>query len=241
MEAMILAAGKGTRLMPLTADKPKALVEVGGCTLLERCVDKMIRSGIRHIVINTHHFAEQIHDFVKRKQFPADIFFSDETTELLDTGGGLLAAERFFTKTTPLLMHNVDIVSRVDFAQMESEAKKQNALALLCVSQRKTSRHLLFDSEFQLCGRDNQKADLVQRIGEKEIQYSYAFSGIHLLQPQIFDLFTLKGSFSIIDQYLALSQSQIIRPFVHESKNWFDVGKIEQIKEIDKALSEMGK
>ncbi len=233
---MIFAAGKGTRLKELTQQKPKALLEIAGATLLEHCLGKMIASGIKHIVINTHHFGEQIHDFVKRKNFAADIYFSDETDQLLETGGGLLAAERFFTKTKPILLHNVDVISEVDFAQLESEMNKENPLALLCVSNRKTQRHLLFDTDMQLCGRDNQKTDTEQRVGTKPVAKSYAFSGIHLVQPRIFDCFTLEGCFSILDQYLAFAHTERIRPFVHDSRNWYDVGKIEQLSDIEKEL-----
>ena len=239
MEAMLLAAGKGTRLQPLTNNKPKALVEVAGRTLLDRNIEKMISFGIRHIVINTYHFAEQIHEYVKQKHYAADIYFSDEKEDLLDTGGGLLNAERYFTKTQPILMHNVDIISDIDFNIAENELKKQSPLSLICVSERKSSRHLLFDSSMNLCGRDNQDKSITTLIENRTPAYKYAFSGIHFLQANIFDYLTMKGSFSIIDQYLELAKENHILPFVHNAERWFDVGKIEQLPMIEKTLKEL--
>lgn len=239
MEAMILAAGKGTRLRPLTDNKPKALIEVAGQTLLDRNIQKMISFGIKHIVINTHHFGEQIHDYVKRQNYNADIYFSDENDELLDTGGGLLAAEKLFTKTTPILLHNVDIISDIDFKKGENELKKQNALSLICVSERQSSRHLLFDENTNLCGRDNENNNTTTLIENRSPKYKYAFSGIHFIDPQIFDCFSMKGAFSIIDQYLEIAKQNLILPFIHDASAWFDVGKIEQLDKIENALRSM--
>ena len=236
MEAMILAAGKGSRLRPLTDNRPKALVEIAGQTLLDRNIRKMISFGIKHIVINTHYLGEQIHDYVKQKNYNADIYFSDEIESLLDTGGGLLAAEKYFTKTAPILLHNVDIISNIDFKNGENELKKQNALSLICVSERKSSRHLLFDETHNLCGRDNENNNTSTLIENRSPKYKYAFSGIHFIDPQIFNYFTMNGSFSIIDQYLEITKRQQILPYLHEASTWFDVGKIEEISEIEKKI-----
>ncbi len=233
---MILAAGMGTRLMPLTKDRPKALVEVAGCSLLERNIRKMIDFGIKHIVINTHHFPEQIHEHVKSKRYPADIYFSDEQEELLDTGGGFLNAEKYFTKTQPILLHNVDIISDVDFNQLVRRLQSEDTLALLCVSERQTDRHLLFNAAGTLCGRDNRRSNQTQIVGNQTPCKAYAFSGIHLLQASIFDCFTLSGSFSILEQYLRLADNYPIRPFLHSAEKWYDVGKIDSLKAIEKAL-----
>ena len=188
---MILAAGKGSRLRPLTDNRPKALVEIAGQTLLDRNIRKMISFGIKHIVINTHYLGEQIHDYVKQKNYNADIYFSEETECLLDTGGGLLAAEKYFSKTAPILLHNVDIISDIDFKNGENELKKQNALSLICVSERKSSRHLLFDETHNLCGRDNENNNTSTLIENRSPKYKYAFSGIHFIDPQIFNYFTI--------------------------------------------------
>lgn len=236
MEAMILAAGKGSRLRPLTDNRPKALVEIAGQTLLDRNIRKMISFGIKHIVINTHYLGEQIHDYVKQQNYNADIYFSDEIESLLDTGGGLLAAEKYFTKTAPILLHNVDIISNIDFKNGENELKKQNALSLICVSERKSSRHLLFDETHNLCGRDNENNNTSTVIENRSPKYKYAFSGIHFIDPQIFNYFTMNGSFSIIDQYLEITKRQQILPYLHEASTWFDVGKIEEISEIEKKI-----
>lgn len=241
MEAMILAAGRGTRLMPLTKDRPKALVELGGKTLLERCVEKMFDFGIEHIVINTHTFAEQIHEFVKRKGYGSKVDLSHEKDELLDTGGGLLAAKHFFSLSEPILVHNVDVISNVDFADLESEMLGQNADALLCCSERETSRHLLFDSASRLCGRDNRKEGTQQLCEDSVPQTSLAFSGIHLLNPQLLGAFTMRGAFSVLDQYLVLSPTHNIRPYLHSAAGWFDVGKADEFERIAKAVLEMEK
>lgn len=233
---MILAAGKGSRLRPLTDNRPKALVEIAGQTLLDRNICKMISFGIKHIVINTHYLGEQIHDYVKQQNYNADIYFSDEIENLLDTGGGLLAAEKYFTKTAPILLHNVDIISDIDFKNGENELKKQNALSLICVSERKSSRHLLFDETHNLCGRDNENNNTSTLIENRSPKYKYAFSGIHFIDPQIFNYFTMNGSFSIIDQYLEIAKQQQILPYLHEASTWFDVGKIEEISEIEKKI-----
>lgn len=233
---MILAAGKGSRLRPLTDNRPKALVEIAGQTLLDRNIRKMISFGIKHIVINTHYLGEQIHDYVKQQNYNADIYFSDEIESLLDTGGGLLAAEKYFTKTAPILLHNVDIISNIDFKNGENELKKQNALSLICVSERKSSRHLLFDETHNLCGRDNENNNTSTVIENRSPKYKYAFSGIHFIDPQIFNYFTMNGSFSIIDQYLEITKRQQILPYLHEASTWFDVGKIEEISEIEKKI-----
>lgn len=233
---MILAAGKGSRLRPLTDNRPKALVEIAGQTLLDRNIRKMISFGIKHIVINTHYLGEQIHDYVKQQNYNADIYFSDETEGLLDTGGGLLAAEKYFTKTTPILLHNVDIISEINFKKGENELKKQNALSLICVSERKSRRHLLFDGTHNLCGRDNENNNTSTVIENRSPKYKYAFSGIHFIDPQIFNYFTMNGSFSIIDQYLEIAKQHPILPYLHEASTWFDVGKIEEISEIEKKI-----
>ena len=139
MEAMILAAGRGSRLMPLTKDKPKALVEVAGCTLLHRNITKLINSNVRHIVINTHYLGELIHRFVENQNYDAEILFSDEEESLLDTGGGVWAARKLFSGTQPILLHNVDVVSDIDFADMERQLLNSDALAMIAVSSRETS------------------------------------------------------------------------------------------------------
>lgn len=236
MEAMILAAGRGSRLMPLTKDKPKALVEVAGCTLLHRNITKLINSNVRHIVINTHYLGELIHRFVEKQNYDAKILFSDEEESLLDTGGGVWAARKLFSGTQPILLHNVDVVSDIDFADMERQLLNSDALAMIAVSSRETSRHLLFDSQKHLCGRDNQTLNQTTLLPEREAAYSYAFGGVHILRPQIFDYFTHRGTFSIIDEYLSLAKDHHIDPIMHNAQTWFDVGKIEHLSAIEEAI-----
>ncbi len=227
--------------MPLTKDRPKALVELGGKTLLERCVEKMLDFGVGHIVINTHTFAEQIHDFVKRSPYASKVDLSHEKDELLDTGGGLLAARRFFSLSEPILVHNVDVISDVNFADLENEMGKQNAHALLCCSERETSRHLLFDGDSRLCGRDNLKEGTQRLCKGFYPRTSLAFSGIHILSPQLLKGFTMRGSFSVLDQYLAFSNLYNIHPYLHSAARWFDVGKADEFGKIAQAVLEMEK
>ncbi|NOX45428.1 MAG: nucleotidyltransferase family protein [Chlorobi bacterium] len=235
MKAMIFAAGLGTRLQPLTNDKPKALVQVNGKTLLENAINKIIRAGINEVIINVHHFAHQVIDFVKEKNsFGIDIRFSDESGKLLDTGGGLKKASWFLKGGEPFLIYNVDILSDIDLRQMISFHKENKVLVTLAVRERKTSRYLLFDEVFTLCGWQNVKT------GEKKIPVAkpdlkpFAFSGIHIIEPAIFNLMTESGRFSIIDVYLRLAKECKILGYDHSETQWFDLGRIENLKEAEK-------
>lgn len=238
MEAMIFAAGLGTRLRPLTDNRPKALVEVAGCTLLERCIRKLIGYGCKHIVINTHHFAQMIEEHIHTKHYPAEILLSNEKDMLLDTGGGLKNAESLFSKTQNIIVHNVDIISDVDLLGMERELNESDSIAMLAVSQRKTSRYLLFDNKNELCGWQDKKNN--REIISRNVSYTFpfAFSGIQILKPEIFGMIKRTGAFSIIDEYLELSKKEKIKAFIHKADHWFDVGKAEELKEIEKRLTE---
>src|SRR5574344_1992398 len=156
-QAFILAAGLGTRLKPLTNYLPKALVEVNGVSLLEHNINKLISFGCKHIVVNVHHFAELIIEHIANKNYNADIFISDETNKLLDTGGALLNAKNYFDFSKDILVHNVDILSKIDFLDLYNDHNLRNNLATLAVSQRQTSRYLLFDKDNKLCGWEKTK------------------------------------------------------------------------------------
>ena len=235
MNAMIYAAGMGTRLMPLTKNKPKALVEVQGITLIERAIKKLVRSGFDRIIVNVHHHAEQLIDFLNKNNFDVDIEISDETSKLLDTGGGLKKAEKFFDKNEAFLVYNVDVISDIDLNKMYDFHVTSGAIATLAVRNRKTSRYLLFDKKNDLIGWENIKT------GEKKISrkiegdfYRLAFSGIHVISPDIFNLINKTGKFSMIDVYLELAGNQTIKSFNHDDTFWMDIGSIENLKIINK-------
>jgi len=236
-QAMILAAGLGTRLKPLTLSKPKALVEVANVSLLEHNIKKLIDCGCNHIVINVHHFAEQIIEHISNKHYSADIFISDETNLLLDTGGGLVNAKHLFDSKNDILIHNVDIISKIDFLSFYKEHKENNSLATLAVSKRETSRYLLFNKENTLCGWENTKTGEKIISSENKNLTRWGFSGIQFINPELLNLIQQEGSFSIIPEYLKLSKSYPIKSYIHSKKIWVDVGKIEAIEKAEKLLS----
>lgn len=233
MEAMIFAAGLGTRLYPLTANKPKALVEVNGITLLERNILKLVSYGVNHIVVNVHHFPDMIIEFLKSKNFPCEVLISDERDELLNTGGGLIKAQNLFSKHEDILVHNVDILSDIDFSKLLATHKKNNSLATLAVRDRETSRYLLFNKKGFLSGWENKstKEQIIKR--EDQDLESLAFSGIQIVSPYIFEKNKLSGAFSMIDLYLSLAKEYNISSFVHNDDKWIDVGKQASVEKAE--------
>jgi len=231
MKAMIFAAGLGTRLRPLTDSMPKALIEIDGAPLIQHVLGRLIEAGVTEVMINLHHYPEQIRAFLAhRNNFGIHIEYSEEK-RLLDTGGGLRRVRHFFSDDKPFLVHNVDILSTIDFAAMAAQFKKSNCLALLAVNQRTTSRYLLFDAENTLCGWKSVAED--RRITAREpmgLEQERAFCGIHLVSPDIFGKITEKGAFSIIQTYLRLAQEgERICAFPAGRFAWRDVGKLDQI------------
>jgi NDP-sugar pyrophosphorylase family protein len=238
MKAMIFAAGLGTRLYPYTADRPKALVEVAGKTLLERAVEKVSQSGFQEIVINIHHFGQQIIDFLESKNnFGLPILISDEREQLLDTGGGIKrAADYLSDKSNPFLVYNVDVLSSLDLSDFLDYHIKKGGLATLGVRKRETSRYFLFDEKMLLSGWRNISSGDEKIVRQSVALENFAFSGIHLIQPEIFDLITETGKFSMVDLYLRLAQEHNIYGFHDTSDLWMDLGKPEQLKEAEKLL-----
>ncbi len=237
-EAMVFAAGLGTRLYPLTQNKPKALVEVAGKTLLEHTLLKLKNEGASRIVINVHHFADLVVQYLEAHDyFGLPIYISNEKEQLLDTGGGLQKAAPLFSGKHPILIHNIDIISSLPLQSVLSYHQEKEALATLCVRARKTSRHLLFDQENCLCGWENNITG-EQRISraEKEVK-RLAFSGIHIINPALFKLIDEKGVFSIIDLYLRLAQHHKLRGFIDETPTWMDLGKLDQLAWAEKLLT----
>ncbi|PTN06797.1 nucleotidyltransferase family protein [Mangrovibacterium marinum] len=238
MKAMLFAAGLGTRLKPLTDNKPKALVEIGGITLLERCINQLKENGIRDIVINIHHFGDQIKDFLKQHQnFGLSIAISDERDALLDTGGAILKAKPWLTGSEPILLINVDILTNLNFKALLDDHLRNKALATLVVRRRSTSRYLLFKEQI-LVGWENKKSGeiKVSRPGEIAEAEEFAFSGIHLIQPQLLDKITESGKFAIIDLYLRLARQHTIRAFVDSSSVWMDLGKISELSQAEELV-----
>ena len=239
MKAMIFAAGLGTRLKPLTDRIPKALVPVQGKPLLEHLILKLKTADFNELVINVHHFPDQIISFLQQKNnFGLRIDISDERDMLLDTGGGLLKARRFFTDE-PFLAHNVDILSNLDLKDLMSAHCKNN-LATVVVSQRQTARYLLFDTKNQLRGWQNiQTGETKPREVNTDGLHPLAFSGIQVLSPAIFNCMSdMPPKFSIIDLYLKCCTTHNIQAYVPNNYRMLDVGKINIIQEAEEFLGE---
>jgi NDP-sugar pyrophosphorylase family protein len=234
MKAMILAAGLGTRLRPLTNDRPKALVEVTGHTLLEITLRRLASFGIQEVIVNVHHFADMVVEYLKKNNnFGMRIEISREEDVLLDTGGGLKQAEWFFLQdrqpSEPFLLHNVDVISTIDFARMLTFHRENAALATLAVQQRETSRQLLFDERGRLCGRQT-GANAPEMVRPSQQLTALAFSGVHIISPQLLSLITEQGVFSIVTTYLRLAaEGHRIIAFHADPYYWRDLGKPENI------------
>lgn len=237
MKAMVLAAGLGTRLRPLTGDRPKALVEVAGRTMLEITLERLRAFGVREVIVNAHHFADRIAPYLKAHgDFGMRVEISREDL-LLDTGGGLKKAAPFFLEGggaagagEPFLLHNVDILSTVDLARMAQFHAQRGALATLAVQDRETSRYLLFGEDLQLAGRraGHGRADEIVRPASP--LKPLAFCGIHIISPRIFSLLTEQGAFSIIDVYLRLATAgESILAFRADQYYWRDLGRPEHV------------
>jgi NDP-sugar pyrophosphorylase family protein len=238
MRAMIFAAGLGTRLKPLTDQLPKALVEVNGTTLLEHAVRKLEKAGITEIIVNVHHHAGLIIDFLKRKNnFGLQMEISDESDQLLDTGGGLKKATWFFKKNETFLLYNVDVLTDLDLNLMAETHAQGNSLVTLAVRDRKTSRYFLFDDTMNLCGWKNVDTSkkIISRTSEGNY-HSYAFSGVHIVSPEIFNLITENGVFSLTEVYLRLATYHKIIGYPHNSGYWLDAGSPEKLNEARQLL-----
>jgi len=213
MRAMILAAGLGTRLRPLTDDRPKALVEIAGRTLLEINLSRLRAYGIREVIINVHHFTDMILEYLKlNDNFGLRIVISREEV-LLDTGGGLKKAARFFLEDSkhlgePFILHNVDVISTIDLPRMVQFHTENQALATLAVQNRETARYLYFDEQLQLCGRRSGRDQTPEFVRPSPGAQALAFSGIHIISPRFLAMMTEEGAFSIVNSYLRLAAQQ---------------------------------
>lgn len=242
MRAMLFAAGKGTRLRPITDQIPKALVPVAGKPLLAIVIERLRNAGVREVVINIHHFGEQILDYLSNNDFGVNISVSDERESLLDTGGGLKKAVPLFSSSDePILLHNVDILSNADIASFYEKSSKQ--AATLLVSSRKTSRYLLFDKNNCLRAWQNVTTGEV-RSPYADIDLgrlrSYAFSGIHCFSPRLFPLMeSFAERFSLIDFYLQVCDKVDIKCEVQPDLRMLDVGKIDTLQRAEEFLLDL--
>ena len=242
---MILAAGLGTRLRPLTDSRPKALVEICGRTLLELTLSRLRVFGIRDVIINVHHFADMILAYLKANDnFGMRIEVSREDL-LLDTGGGLKKAADFFLRGSnrsdePFILHNVDVVSTIDLQRMAEFHAKHQALATLAMQDRKTSRYLLFDAQFELCGRRSEKDNKTEIARPSAQVRALAFSGIHVVSTRLLAMMKEEGVFSIIDVYLRLaSQGERILAFDADEYYWRDLGRPESLIHAAEELTQL--
>jgi mannose-1-phosphate guanylyltransferase len=237
MKAMVLAAGLGTRLRPLTDDCPKALVKIDDRTLLEIVLSRLREFGIREVVINVHHFADAILSYLKAKEnFGMRIEVSREE-DLLDTGGGLKKARWFFLEDAdqreePFLLHNVDVVSTIDFGRLVKFHAENAVLATLAVQDRETSRYLLFDEKLQLSGRRSGQGGETELVRPSSELQALAFTGIHVISPRLLRMMSEEGAFSIINTYLRLAGAgENILGFRADEYYWRDLGRAEQVQQ----------
>ena len=240
MKAMIFAAGLGTRLKPFTDHMPKALVPVAGKPMLEHVINKLKSAGVDEIVINVHHFAQQIIDFLKEKDnFGIKIWISDETEELLETGGGIKKAAPFFNE--PFLVHNADILSNVDLKDMYDYHLTNGNDATLLVSSRKTVRYLLLDDTNRVRGWVNKETLQTKPEGfiyQPEVQKEYAFGGIHIISPTLFKYMGNQwtGKFSIMDFYLQTCKEAQLGGYIKEDLQLIDIGKPEMLAKAEEFI-----
>jgi NDP-sugar pyrophosphorylase family protein len=225
MKAMIFAAGLGTRLKPFTDKHPKALAEVNGKTLLEHSIKYLQRYGIHDVIVNVHHFADQITEAIELNDgYGSNITISDETNAVLETGGGLKKAAWYFEGEEPFVVMNVDVFTNLNLGKMIEAHINTEAVATLAVMKRESARQLLFDEHMLLCGWANNKTGQ-QRIAREVIwMQPFAFSGIQVLSPAILNM-PYDGKFSMIDVYLHDAKTQVIKGYDHTGDVFIDVGK----------------
>lgn len=242
-QAMIFAAGLGTRLKPVTDRLPKALVEVHGITMLDRVIGNLTKTGFDHIVVNVHHFADTIISHIGQKRYDAKIMISDERELLLDTAGGIRKAIGLIDADSPLLIHNADILTDVDLSLMSDALGDDDAL-LLCSDKRKSSRYLLFDSDRRMHGWINEKTDEIRPHGLcLESLRKMAFGGVHIVGPRV--LSALKSRleddtpYSIVPFYIDVCNELSIKAYTPDAEyQWFDIGSIEKLNQAMESYKE---
>lgn len=241
MKAMVFAAGLGTRLRPLTMEKPKALVEVGGVPALQRVIEKLKAAGVSEMVVNVHHFARQVEDFLSRNDnFGIQLHVSDENDLLLDTGGGILKARQWLDGNEPFIVHNADIITDFDINRMVDRHRRADADVTLLTADRATSRYLCFDGDGRLHGWLNVKTGQTRPAGfypDGSLR-QLAFGGVHVISPSVFDRlarYSADEVFSIIPFYSDSCRDLIIKSFmIPAGSNWVDIGKPETLEQANK-------
>lgn len=236
MKAMIFAAGMGTRLRPLTDNMPKAMVPVDGKPMLQRVIENLSHYGFKDIIVNIHHFGDQIIDFLhENNNFGLNIAVSDEREQLLDTGGGILAAKDFLNDGEPFIVHNADILSTLNLSEMYRHHCESDADATLLVKSRKTERYLLFDEKNHLHGWINKKTGETRPCGFRFSNHEYqefAFGGIHVISPSVFNAlesYSEEPKFSITPFYIDKCRELNILGYNPTGYDWFDIGKPETL------------
>lgn len=225
---MILAAGKGSRLKPFTLSKPKVLLEILDVPLLEYVILYLKYHGVEEIIINIHHHAEQIIDFLRKKnQYNIRIEISDESDELLNTGGGLKKVSWFFDDNEPFFLVACDVITNLDLSALYAYHLLHKPIVTLAVKQRKSTRELLFDERYNLIGWKSNITGDVRQLHMLKNPVKIAFSAIQIIEPVIFDLISEEGSFSLIDVYLRLARDHFIKGFEHNQSHWFEFGRKE--------------
>jgi N-acetyl-alpha-D-muramate 1-phosphate uridylyltransferase len=233
-QGMIFAAGLGTRFKPWTDKHPKALAVINGKSLLQRNIEYLQQYGITNVVVNVHHFADQIVDALqKNKGWGSDITISDETDMVLETGGGIKKAEPLFTTDT-IVVVNVDILTDLDLSKLIAFHQQHEPLSTLAITNRTTSRYFLFDENNTLCGWRNTKTG-EEKIARPAMNYvPKAFSGIHVISKKLLSLIQRQGKFSIVDTYLELAAAHTIKGFDHSGSRFIDVGKPDSVAQAEK-------
>lgn len=232
---MILAAGLATRLKPLTDHIPKALVRFNTVPLLHRVVNNIFDAGIEAIVVNVHHFPDQVINFLQeQKYYGGRVVISDEKEQLMDTGGAIIHAAWFLNDGNPFLVHNVDVYTNLNIKKLIDYHLKGNGLATIAVKDRPTSRSLLFDDQLQLIGwKHNETGEEIHLKDKQQVAYAYGNSCVQVIQSEFFKLVNLEGPFSLTESYLDLARDHTIRGFEHNDDYWFDLGRYENFNNAE--------
>lgn len=238
MQAVILAAGLGTRLRPLTNNKPKALVETGGHTLLDIAIQRLVAEGASRIAVNVHHFGDMMIEYIKSHKWPVEVVVSDEREMLLDTGGGVKKAASLLSAKEPILVHNVDILSRISLKDMVVQHLAKGNSVTMAVSERDTKRQLIFDLNGNLCGWHNRESgEKLWSVSQPKSVRELAFSGIWIINPEsIEQLPAADHPYPIIPELLKIAKHERIGGFEHRGEEWLDVGTPAKLASAEKFI-----
>lgn len=237
LTAFILAAGIGSRLGKITHEKPKAMVEVGNTPMIDLLMEKLINQCFTNFVVNLHHHANLLKNYLSTKYPNIPFAFSDETEELLDTGGAIKHAQHLLPASESFLVHNVDVILPCNPLEMLKTQTSQDAVMTLAVSDRKSTRKLLFDQNNHLCGWTNLETGEVRRANNYAKDHKLlAYSGVQWISPEYFGMETHIGRFSVIDSWLSICHIKPILAFEHHEDGWFDLGSESKIKDAENKL-----